>query len=608
MKNIDKKHGIILIIIVAVVFSQTISFNFINYDDDKLVYDNYNFLKYISNIPLAFTQNVFGMHGLTTNFYRPILLVSYIVDYQLWKLAPFGYHLTNVIIHLIVSIFVWLFLHSLFQEKFLSLTGALIFSLHPLHTQTVAWIAARNDLLLGMFSILTLYFYHEFKIRNEKKYFILSLLSYTAAIFTKEQAIFLVFSIPLYDFLIQKKNDFRINAKNLITYSHYMSVLILYFIIRVTIFGSIFGETNYEILDFSARLQQLTYILGKYTQLILLPVNLNLIHSINTIFYAIIGVLVIILSLIIVYKYKNISTKLLFGFIWLFISLLPSLNIFPLPVPVLEHRLYTPIIGFSIMVTAFAKNYYKNNQKIVLILLSSTILIYGILCSLRLPVWKNSETLWLDVIKNKPDTDLPYYNLGTYYLRINHINKAIIYLNQAAEKNPAKKDIFQNLGYAYLEAKNYDKAISAYQKLLELDVESEQAYIGLGNAFRFQKKYEIAQRIYNDGLVRLPESYKLHYELALCYGFMKEHQRAEYHLKKSIELNNRYAAAYFGLGGLYSNFGRDSAAIKIFEEGLKYENPAPGVYYLLSKSYLNIGDTTKSGYYLRLYEKLQPFK
>ncbi|RCK72413.1 MAG: TPR domain protein, putative component of TonB system [Ignavibacteriae bacterium] len=607
-KNIVFSFLLLIVLLNAVIYLQTLHYGFVNYDDDKMVYENSNFLRSLDNIPKAFSVSVFEMHNLKTNFYRPILLTSYIVDYQIWGLKPFGYHLTNLFLHILNAIGVFYLLNLLLNESKISFIGSIIFSLHPIQTQAVAWIAGRNDVLLGLFTILMFLSYLIYTKTKLKKYYVFSLISFLFALFTKEQALFLFFIYPLYDlfFYIYSRTSYSIKNK-IIHYSVPLALILIYLQIRVIVFGSYFGQGNYIVNPFTDRLIQFPSVLGAYIKLILIPINLNLVHIESGITNYIFGFSFLALILWIFISIREKLPIMTFGLFWLFLFIIPSANLFPLPVAVLEHRMYTPLIGFSIFITSVLYFYYQKYRKYVFIISSMMIIVYATITYLRLPVWKSSETLWLDVIKKNPQHDLAYYNLGTYYLQNDRLNDAILYLKFAESKNPGKRDILINLAYALLKNKDYEQAINVYEKLLKLDPYNEQAYIGLGNAFRFLRRDTEAKEVYLNGISKLPNSEKLHYELGLCYGSLKDHQSAEYELKKAIELNKHYGMAYFSLGGLYSHTGKDSLAIKYLEEGLKYDKPTLGVYYIMSNSYLNIGDTLKAGYYRNLYEKLKQF-
>jgi tetratricopeptide (TPR) repeat protein len=600
----------VIIFSIAIVYGQTIKFDFINYDDDKMVYNNSTFLEDIENIPKSFTQSVFASQGDKGIFYRPLLLTSYILDYQVWKLQPVGYHLTNILLHSLVTIMVYLFVGHLVKNKFYSFLGAMVFALHPVQTQPIAWIAGRNDLLLGLFGLMTIMFYHYYSIRGGNKFIVLSVLCFIAALATKEQGIFIILLIPLYELLTRRvKLKDLFSKKTLIVIIIYAIAIVSYFFVRYLVFGSVFDGAKYFIVEpLLRRIVAAPVIIATYLQLVFVPYNLSLVHTVKVpgsmldiSFLLGLSIVIIVLFLIIVFWKKY--PVLVFGLTWLFLFILPSSNIIPIPIPILEHRLYLPMIGFAICTSAFMHEFANmiRAQKIIYYFAVLTVVLYGILGFIRLPVWANTETIWNDAIKSNPDNDLPYYNLGTYYVSKSQYIKGIEYLENATRTNEKAQDVFQNLGFAYTQLNRFEDAAVAYERANRIDPKSSVTCLGLGNAYRSVNRYSESSRIYKEGIRWNHNSVPLHYEYGLLCGLMRNDSLAEIELKKTISLDTKYAPAYFSLGAMYSFQNKDREAIAFITEGMKYQTPAADIYYVLGKSYNNIGDTLKAKYYYNIY-------
>lgn len=606
------KYILIIVLLNVLIYGRTYKFEFTNYDDDRLIVMQEKFLSDFKNVVEAFKRDVFNNADRKVIFYRPILSISFIINYKIFGLNASAFHLMNLAIHVINSILVFFILTLLFNNNSFSLIGAMIFSVHPVQVESVAWLSGRNDLLLGLFTILMLIFYLYSHKKNRASHYLLSVFFFLIAMFTKEPAVFFFLLIVLYDIIFQFNNIIDLLKTQLKKYLVYIGAILFYLLVRYSTFGYLLGSQKlYSNSSIFEHVLNSPLVIGTYLQLLALPINLNVLHPIPSIkmwggFAIILSTIVITSLIVIAVLFIKRKKYLSFGILFVLISLIPASNILPTPIPILEHRLYVPMIGFSVMIIAMLEIV---NQKIKnnIIIVSSGLIIaicLSIISILRLPVWSNSEKLWLDVIKKSPEYDLAYYNLGTYYLQNNRILEAIPYLEQALIKNPRGTDVIMNLGYAYLNAKNYEKAADVYRKLMQLEPYNEQAYIGMGNALRSLRRYQEAIAVYRDGIDKIPNSAILHYELALCYGFVGGEEDAEIALKKSIELNKTYAPAFFSLGGLYSYTGRDSLAIKYIETGLKYGKPAIGVYKILSNSYLKIGDTAKYVYYKKIYNSI----
>jgi protein O-mannosyl-transferase len=605
------KQIFLLVLCIGIVYGQTLFFNFINYDDDRMVYNNSSFLGRLDNIPKSFTQHVFATQGEKGIFYRPLLLVSYIYDYQIWKLNPFGYHLTNLLLHVLVSLLVYLFISKIVKAKFYSFIGALIFALHPVQTQPVAWVAGRNDLLLGLFGISTFLFYYYFRAEKKKYLFALSILFFVAALATKEQGIFLIFAPLLYEIFFSGLK-FKDYSKPLFLRTVAYGIMIAcYFLVRYFVFGAVFNGNKYYSVDpMLQRIVSLPAVIGTYLQLVVFPVNLNLVHDVPSVssilnYSYVVGLIFFFTIIIFFFRFRKRYPVTVFGLSWLALFILPSSNIIPLPVPVLEHRLYLPMIGFAIFVSGglYKLKSFSITKNIITYISILIVIIYSLVSFFRVPVWKNTETIWTNSIVANPDNDLPYYNLGTFYLSKAKYMKGIENLEKAAQVNNQKPDTYQNLGYAYFQIGKFEEAVRVYNQALQLDTTAEPAYLGLANARRELKNFTEAARVYKNGLTVNANSVSLHYELGLVYGLLKEDSLAEVELKKAVSLDEKYAPAYFSLGALYAYKKDDSLAIVNINEGMKYQLPSPDVYNILSKSYANIGDTIQEMQYWNLYRQ-----
>jgi hypothetical protein len=150
----------IIIVSVIAVFGQTIKFDFTNYDDDQLIVNQAPFLSNPGNIIEAFKRDVFNNPNQPIIFYRPLLTLAFMVDYQIAGLNPSVFHFSNVLVHLFCSILVYTLCYSFIRNRIISLIGAIIFSSHPVQTETVSWLSGRNDLLLGLFTFMMVWCYH----------------------------------------------------------------------------------------------------------------------------------------------------------------------------------------------------------------------------------------------------------------------------------------------------------------------------------------------------------------------------------------------------------------------------------------------------------------
>jgi len=577
------KYLLVIFFAIGIVFAQTIWFDFVNYDDYDLVYQNSSYLSSFSNVPTSFSTHAFTTHRKESVYYRPILLISYIIDYHIWKLNPAGYHLTNIMLHFLTTMFVFLLIELIVRDKTISLLSSLLFAVHPIQVESVAWVAGRNDILLGLFIVLMMFFYihHYENPEKEKIYFLFSVLSFTLALFTKESAAFFILLIPLYELSLKKISpQTLIKPPYLIKFLTLVLILTIYLFIRFQIFGEVIGTENlYGMIPLIGRLKLIPAILSELLSLILLPIRLSVEHPLDGLIWLenvwnLFAILLLAGLAVSIWLAWKMNRLIFFGLIWLCVGLLPTLNFFPLAVPILEHRLYTVIVGpvfiFGSAITAMRTKYFKNILMILIIAAALT-------SYLRSPVWQNSETLWRDAMQKAPTAHRPYFNLAGYYYDLQQFDKTITLLNKYIEIKPEDYTGYSKLRQTYYAIGDYGKAAQVCRKMISLAPHDPNRYIDLGIFFEKLNLPDSAIGVYSEGLRVDSAFYQLHVHLGRMYHNQNNLAEAKKQYRLAIQLKSDFAPAYFSLGVLEASQGNDSLALQLLEQGVKFEQPSADI-------------------------------
>ncbi|MCU0372945.1 MAG: hypothetical protein MUE56_06845 [Ignavibacteria bacterium] len=277
-----KINKYILYIILAVVsfgiYANSLDNEFV-FDDESVIV-GYAPLQELSSIPRFFTAEE-GFHQVIGRYYRPVVSTTYALDYAIWELKPSGFHLTNIIIHTIATLLLFSILLTLFRDYeygvISSFSGALIFAVHPIHTEAVSWVSGRTDSLVTLFIFLSFLFYIKYRDgENGNRYLILSLITYCFALLSKEMAVTFPVIIFLFDFIYRKK-DFEWIKKNLPGYIYYIGLTILFILIRFYLLRDIVDRTNYFYFhgkDFTTVFYTMIQTIPVYFRLLFVPVNL----------------------------------------------------------------------------------------------------------------------------------------------------------------------------------------------------------------------------------------------------------------------------------------------------------------------------------------------
>jgi len=211
MMNISSRNiflSVFLIIVLgSLVYTNAISGQFI-WDDEHLVQNN-TMIKSWKNVPAVFAEDIGAGGGKEYNFYRPVQMLTYMADYSLWKIDPKGYHLTNIILHILAALAVYYLIYLLLADDLIAFFAAAFFTAHPIQTEGVTYISGRADSLAALFSLGAFIFYIKNRSSNRLTGYVCILLSYTLALLSKESSLILPVLVLLYHLSFKEKIEWK---------------------------------------------------------------------------------------------------------------------------------------------------------------------------------------------------------------------------------------------------------------------------------------------------------------------------------------------------------------------------------------------------------------
>lgn len=568
------KHVIALILLVfisIILFSNTFRNSFI-WDDEHLIVDN-RYIKGLKHIPFLFTTQYWNHHhpGMKGQ-YRPVRTVTFALDYYLWKSNPFGYHLSNLLLHILNVILIYFLIYRLvgISKSEEGLAGrnldwfkllnpafltALFFAAHPIHTESVTWIKNRSDLLSLLFFLLSFLLFIRYRLRKEIKTRILSyslaLFCFILALFSKEMALSLPLVLVLYALCFLPKKEY---SKTITKILPFLAVAILYFVFKLTTLGMLISAENIPKIGLYSNILVVLKTIGYYLKLLILPVNLNAERLLSipksflepAILSSAISLSLLLIIIIKTFKYAKIVT---FAILWIFLTLLPASNILFLSGrPIAEQRLYIPSLGFCLLLgmgiskllsLELKSNIFRNLTALFSIFILT---FYSTTLIKRNLDWRNSLSLWSKTAQASPDSVRAYNNLGLAYYAFNKNEEAIALFKKAIEINPDYADVYSNLALAYCAINKNEEAIALYKKAIEINPDYADAYNNLG----------------------------------LTYYAINKNEEAIALFKKAIEINPNYAVAYNNLSAVYFHNKQYKLAIEYCDRAreLGFANPA----------------------------------
>jgi tetratricopeptide (TPR) repeat protein len=543
----------IIIAMSCAVYGNTLRNGFV-YDDIPQVVQN-PWIREIRFIPEIFSTNVWAFQETSTNYYRPLLHISFMLSYYLFGLAPWGFHLVNILLHAAVTLLVFLISSRLFRaagpsaspfSPVLPFVTAVLFAVHPIHTEVVAWVGGVTDLSFSLFFLLALYLYILSAERgvHQKGLYLLSIASFFLATLCKEPALTFPFILAAYDYAFSRKALRPFDY--LKRYSPYLGAAAVYFILRVNALGGFAPIRRHGELSVYGYLINALPLFRQYLGKLLLPTHLNAYHVFSPISSILEpnGLLSLAATMVfagtVLLALKK-SRPAFFALALVLVPLLPALyipgageNTFA------ERYLYLPSFGFVFLIALSVEGVVLHMPRWS-VPLAAALALVAVLYSLgtvqRNGVWKDDGRLWRDVVEKSPDSAVSHYNLACALNSRGQIDEAIKEFRTAIRLQPAAV-AYKSLGAAYQAKGLINEAIEQYQLAVRLQ----------------------------------PADIDAHSHLAAAYADSGALDKAIEHFRIAVQLQPASANAQYNLGKAYLEEGRPAEAMPHLEAAVRLDS------------------------------------
>ncbi|XP_065201488.1 protein O-mannosyl-transferase Tmtc3 [Planococcus citri] len=551
--------------------------------------------------------------------YRPLCVLTFRWNYYFHQLDPRGYHMVNIFLHAIVSL-LFFKMCLMFLSEASSFVAALLFSVHPVHTEAVTGVVGRAETLSSVFFLLALLFYSHASKRKKTtswKALSLSMISIATAMLCKEQGITVAGVCVLYELFITQKLRFKdvqhavgwtLSGKSGISAwpaeaTKRLSVVILttftLLVIRLQIMGSklpIFTrfDNPASVSEWPTRYLTYNYLVSVNFWLLLFPCDLCCDWTMGTIplvesimdkrnlatlaSYLVIGMLVYVAF---VSENRQQTNNIIMSLGLLVFPFLPASNLFfPVGFVIAERVLYMPSMGFCMLVAyGFGLMIEKRNRKLGWFAVVMLVLIHATKTYRRNSDWKDEYSIFMSGLK----------------------------VNQRNAK------LFNNVGHALESQGRYLEALKYFQKAVSVQNDDIGAHINLGRTYNHLKMFKEAEDAYLDAKALLPkakpgESYQariapnhLNVFLNLANLIAKNETRleeADMLYRQAISMRADYTQAYINRGDVLLKLNKTKEAQQVYERALFYDSTNPDIYYNLGVVFLEQGKTSQALAYL----------
>jgi protein O-mannosyl-transferase len=585
------------------------------YDDAHAIVEN-PYIQHLSDF-----QEIVGIENI---FNRSVLLLTFAVNREIGGLDVFGYHLTNVLIHILTGL-VWYFLVSELlllegpQHRFkgLPLICASIHLVNPLTVQTVTYISSRSSGLATFFYLVSFYIFcrlvrprKEKLARTDQFLFIVGILGFLfLGVGAKEIVVTFPLMAIIYIWLITPAEQ----RKSLKTKIAFMLLpLLLYLCYRYIEQGSFISLKTDPVSGETSRylyfLSQIKVVVHYYLLKLFLPFNLNFEPDIRLLPGFMDGQLLFAVGVLVtgaVMGVRHKSPVFQFGMLWFFITLLPSSSFIPLKQIVTEHRTYLPGLGFSL-----ALGWVFWNARPFRIWASSLFLVFISLNFLltvnRSLDYRSEVLLWEDTADKSPNKALVHNNLATAYMGSKMLEEAKKELAITLRYNSTQPNAYANLGHIHFQQEQWAQAITEFNHSIALGSLKPDTYYFSGLSRIKISAYQEAIPFLQKAVSMRPHSPHYHFDLGEAYRQQRSFDEALQEFRQVLEIQPRHPQAQNNIGVIFWNLKAYEKAEEEFKKALAIQQDFPEIHYNLAALYLKDKRYPKALLHLKQVLKLQP--
>ncbi len=608
------KLVLVLVLCALAPYANTLLNGFV-YDDTTQVMNN-PYIQNFHHLREIFTTTVWSYIGTqgVTNYYRPIMMAGYLMCYHVFGPLAYGFHLANLLLHAAVVCALFFVTWSLLKRRDAAFASALIFALQPIHSESVAWVAAVTDLELTFFYLLTFYFFLALPSRPRQAR--LGLVgSFALALLSKEQALTIPVLAAAYEHYYRDDRAATSFKQKLSRYGVLWLLAVAYVLFRVRLLGSFAPVTQMTSLNWYQSLLSAVALTGQYLWKVVWPVRLCAFYVfrkstsiLDT--RVIVGLAACALTVALFVALWRRERAVSFGVLWLAVTLAPVLNARWMAANVFAERyLYLPSVGICwIAAWGWGRLWALGSGRgpLARTALVAASCALAALCSLRIVTrnrdWRSDVQLFTVTLATSPDAYPIRNNLGAVYWHLGDAKSAKREWNEALRLNPHNAIVLNNLGLLCAKEKRYDDALDYFRRAMRLKPNYTDPHLNLGSTYaetglkdaatlqlraavalsplNTRARNELGKLYFGAGwLTEAEEQFRRSVEsepnvlaydsLGDIYTRRGERQKGKEAFRRAVSLEPFDSHGHFGLAALYAASGQNSSAVREYQEGLR---------------------------------------
>ena len=545
---------LLILLITGVVFYPMLDNGFTNWDDEFYVLNN-------ALLPGPDWQGIFSQSVVGN--YHPLTIISLALNYKISGLEASSYLQFNLLLHLFNVVLVFYFIYLVSGKKlFAAIFTALVFGIHPMHVESVAWISERKDVLYSVFFLPALIQYWQYLVTDKKKHFWLCFLFFLLSLLSKPAAVILPVVLLLLDYWKGRP----LKANLLVEKIPFFLFAFLFGVITLMI-QSPTAVAGLDVYPLWARMFFAPYVVMIYFFRFFIPYPLSAFHpfpSADNLGMLVYISPIVMLGLFGLVWYLRKNRAVVFGFLFFVINLLLVLQVISIGLTIVSERYtYIPYIGLAFMVGMLLSNSDKASIKTIQwIVTGAVVIVFGYTSYQRVSVWKNSGALWSDVIKHYPDAPYARTNRANYLSRLAldpaHKAESDALYKQAMEDcaialkgNYKHAKAYEIRGLMNTDLKRFKEALSDADSLIKYQPENKLGYDIRASAYLNFREPEKAMADYNKCILLKPDDHRSYANRGLIYHiYYAKYPEELQEYNKAISIN---PLGYYFLNRSYSH-------------------------------------------------------
>ena len=585
----------VALLATIIVFLPSLQNGFVAWDDPDYIQNN----PLIQDFSFAQIIEIFKTPGYLAN-YQPLTLVSYAFDYSIADGNATVYHYHNLVLHLLNVGLVYGFVWLLFQNWGMAFIVALLFGIHPMHVESVAWVSGRKDVLYVFYFVFGLIAFLKYVSPDENRtiYFLIALVGFILSCLSKGQAV--IFPVVLLLILYVRN---QLSMKEALKTIPFFAISVFFGLVAISLQEAGGATEVREAATGTTRIFVSCYTMVLYMMKSIVPFQLSAFHPYpqNGNFPWWIYASIVPMFLLGIWMLTNLRKHqvVFFGLGFFLVSIFLVSQIIPVGRSIISDRYsYLSYLGLFVVIAYVflqaSTQYGKRVNAVIHVLIGLYFLTLGGQAYARCSVWKNSETLWMDVAEKYPDHFMAYSNLGKHYWDVGRFPEAELAFRNCAEKSGHRPEGANNLGLFLKSQRKAEEALASFDQALKIDSNYFPSVLNRGMLLSQLGRNTDALKDMNRMVLLNPDTAISHLFRAIVLENLERYPEAisDYHTLIKREPSN--AALFSSRGLVYFKMGELEKALNDYNTSIRLNPNFGEAYYRRSKLFFSIGRFTNA--------------